>query len=156
VKQRIAAMLGFKVFRNAAITIAAIELLHRIRKGQFALRRAAFTAELHLPSRTRCFGPEHRTAKQGLSAPAGYLHQSRFDQVGMPGRVGPLTPARVSIRHPFGRSLLVDRAPQRPSEKSRGYGNTIEANEMIAAQVPAQSPSDRSNVAINDARVSGR
>jgi transposase-like protein len=39
VKQRIAVMLGFKVFRNAAITIAGIELLHRIRKGQFALRR---------------------------------------------------------------------------------------------------------------------
>jgi hypothetical protein len=77
VKQRIAVMLGFKVFRNAAITIAAIELLHRIRQGQFALRRAAFKAELHLPFRTRCFGPEHRTAKQGLSAPAGYLHQSR-------------------------------------------------------------------------------
>ena len=38
-KQRIAAMLGFKGFRNAAITIAGIELLHRIRKGQFALGR---------------------------------------------------------------------------------------------------------------------
>ena len=36
-KQRIAVMLGFKRFRNAAITIAGIELLHRIRKGQFAL-----------------------------------------------------------------------------------------------------------------------
>jgi hypothetical protein len=32
-------MLGFKRFKNAAITIAGIELLHRIRKGQFALRR---------------------------------------------------------------------------------------------------------------------
>ena len=39
VKQRIAAMLGFKQFCNAAITIAGIELLHRIRKGQFGLRR---------------------------------------------------------------------------------------------------------------------
>ena len=37
VKQRIAGMLGFKAFRNAAITIAGIELLHRIRKGQFGL-----------------------------------------------------------------------------------------------------------------------
>jgi transposase-like protein len=37
VKQRIAVMLGFKRFRNAAITIAGIELLHRIRKGQFGL-----------------------------------------------------------------------------------------------------------------------
>ncbi len=39
VKQRIAVMLGFKRFRNAAITIAGIELMHRVRKGQFALGR---------------------------------------------------------------------------------------------------------------------
>ncbi|CAB3810788.1 hypothetical protein LMG28614_07330 [Paraburkholderia ultramafica] len=30
-------MLGFKRFRNAAITLAGIELMHRIRKGQFNL-----------------------------------------------------------------------------------------------------------------------
>ena len=39
VKQRIGPMLGFKQFRNAAITIAGIELMHRIRKGQFAIGR---------------------------------------------------------------------------------------------------------------------
>src|SRR5947208_3094757 len=39
VKQRIAVMLGFKGFKNAAITIAGIELIQRIRKGQFALGR---------------------------------------------------------------------------------------------------------------------
>jgi transposase-like protein len=39
VKQRIAVMLGLKQFRDAAITIAGIELMHRIRKGQFGLRR---------------------------------------------------------------------------------------------------------------------
>jgi transposase-like protein len=39
VKQRVAVMLGFKQFRNAAITIAGIELMHRIRKGQFDLCR---------------------------------------------------------------------------------------------------------------------
>jgi hypothetical protein len=32
-KQRIAVMLGFKGFAIAAITIAGIELMHRIRKG---------------------------------------------------------------------------------------------------------------------------
>ena len=37
VKQRVAVMLGFKRFRNAATTIAGIELMHRIRKEQFAL-----------------------------------------------------------------------------------------------------------------------
>jgi len=39
VKQRIAVILGFKQFRHAAITIAGIEPMHRIRKGQFGLRR---------------------------------------------------------------------------------------------------------------------
>lgn len=37
VKLRIATMLGFKTFRNAAIAIAGIELMHCIRKGQFNL-----------------------------------------------------------------------------------------------------------------------
>jgi mono/diheme cytochrome c family protein len=41
----------------------------------------AFKAELHLQSGTRCFGPEHRTAKQRLSARAGYLHQSPREDV---------------------------------------------------------------------------
>jgi hypothetical protein len=39
---RIAVMLGFK-FRHAAITIAGIELMHRIRKGQFGLRQRSST-----------------------------------------------------------------------------------------------------------------
>jgi transposase-like protein len=30
-------MLGFKRFRSAATTISGIELMHRIRKGQFEL-----------------------------------------------------------------------------------------------------------------------
>jgi hypothetical protein len=32
-------MLGMKRFRSASITIAGIELIHRIRKGQFTLGR---------------------------------------------------------------------------------------------------------------------
>ena len=39
VKLRIGPMLGFKRFRTAAITIAGIELLRRISKGQFNLPR---------------------------------------------------------------------------------------------------------------------
>jgi DDE domain len=39
VKQRIAAMPRLKQFRHAAITIAGIKLMHRIRKGQYGLRR---------------------------------------------------------------------------------------------------------------------
>jgi hypothetical protein len=39
IKSRVNAMLGFKRFRNAAITISGVELKHRIRKGQFNLAR---------------------------------------------------------------------------------------------------------------------
>ncbi|MGF6297844.1 transposase-like protein [Paraburkholderia sp. WC7.3d] len=37
IKSRVYAVLGFKRFRNAATTIAGIEMMHRIRKGQFDL-----------------------------------------------------------------------------------------------------------------------
>jgi transposase-like protein len=35
VKQRLYPMLGFKDFRNAAVTISGVELAQKIRKGQF-------------------------------------------------------------------------------------------------------------------------
>jgi hypothetical protein len=38
IKRRCAAMLGLKSYRTAAITLAGIELVHRVRKRQFALR----------------------------------------------------------------------------------------------------------------------
>ena len=37
VKQRVRPMLGFKRFDHAAVTIAGIELIHQVNKGQFAL-----------------------------------------------------------------------------------------------------------------------
>jgi transposase-like protein len=37
VKSRIRPMLGFKIFDRAAVMIAGVELLHRIRKDQFSL-----------------------------------------------------------------------------------------------------------------------
>ena len=39
IKRRSASMTGFKSFKNAAITIAGIELAHRIRKRQFSFGR---------------------------------------------------------------------------------------------------------------------
>ena len=45
VKQRIAVMLSFKGFRRAAITLAGIELMHRIRKGQFGLGRLSIQGQ---------------------------------------------------------------------------------------------------------------
>jgi transposase-like protein len=38
VKSRLGAMLGLKSFASAAITVRGMELMHRIRKGQFDLR----------------------------------------------------------------------------------------------------------------------
>jgi hypothetical protein len=43
--------------------------------------RCGFKAGLHLRSGTRCSGPELCTAKQGVLARAGYLHQSRLKRV---------------------------------------------------------------------------
>jgi transposase-like protein len=42
IKRRCASMTGFKSFRSAAITLAGIELAHRIRKRQFALGRGRY------------------------------------------------------------------------------------------------------------------
>ncbi len=39
IKSRTDVMLGFKRFRSAATTISGIELVHRIRKGQFDLSK---------------------------------------------------------------------------------------------------------------------
>src|ERR1700676_2827805 len=41
IKGRCAPMLSLKSFRTAAITLAGVELAHRIRKGQFSLRPGA-------------------------------------------------------------------------------------------------------------------
>jgi len=38
-------MLGLKRFRNAAVTIAGIELMHRFRKGQFGLQRLGLQSQ---------------------------------------------------------------------------------------------------------------
>ena len=40
-------MLGFKRFRNAAVTLAGIELMHRVRKGQFDLTSVPFKIRPH-------------------------------------------------------------------------------------------------------------
>jgi transposase-like protein len=45
VKARIGPMLGFKRFRRAKVTIAGIELLHRIRKNQFDLSKLQIHAK---------------------------------------------------------------------------------------------------------------
>ena len=63
-KQRIAVMFGLKQFSNAVITIAGIELMHRIRKGSSGYDVLAFSAELRPQSGTQCSEPECYTAHQ--------------------------------------------------------------------------------------------
>jgi len=45
VKQRVYPMLGFKKFENAAATISGIELVHKIKKGQFDTSSLALSKE---------------------------------------------------------------------------------------------------------------
>jgi len=70
-------MLGFKEFRNAAITIAGIELLHRIRKGQFGLGRLGVQGQPAPEVWNAVLGAcsLHRR-KREASFFDGYLHQS--------------------------------------------------------------------------------
>lgn len=42
IKRRVSSMLGFKSFKSAASTIAGIEILNMIRKGQFRLELRPF------------------------------------------------------------------------------------------------------------------
>jgi transposase-like protein len=49
VKQRIYPMLGFKNFRNAAVTIGGVELVEEIRKGQFDTSAVIVREEMRAP-----------------------------------------------------------------------------------------------------------
>jgi len=67
-------MLGFKGFATAAITIAGIELMHRIRKGQFGLGVWVSKVDLRLQCGMPCSKLEVSTAQHGTPSGAGYLH----------------------------------------------------------------------------------
>ncbi|MBU6529247.1 DDE-type integrase/transposase/recombinase (plasmid) [Methylocystis sp. MJC1] len=81
IKLRLGPMLGLKRFRTASITIAGIELAHRIRKGQFklgALRikdtlrpKSGTQRSLHEPLAIRSFVTEilHHSPQSGLYSP---------------------------------------------------------------------------------------
>ena len=82
VKLRIDPMLGFKWFRAAAVTIAGIELLRRIHKGQFNLDRL-------FPQRSKCACRPERGAGCAIKPTTSdghigqpclpvYLHQNRL------------------------------------------------------------------------------
>ena len=71
VEQQIATMLGFKGFATAAITIAGIELMHRIRKGRLGLGCRASKVDLRLQCGMPCSKLEVSTVQHGtFPAPA--------------------------------------------------------------------------------------
>ena len=57
-------MLGLKQFCHAVTTIVGIELMHRIRKGQFRLRRSVLKVEMRPQSGMQSSAPEGGTAQQ--------------------------------------------------------------------------------------------
>jgi hypothetical protein len=65
IKQRIVVMLGFKQFRNAAVTIAGIELMHRIRKGSSGYDALVFEVGPRPQSGMQSSGHEGGTMRQG-------------------------------------------------------------------------------------------
>ena len=79
-KLRIKPMLGFKVFDRAAVTIAGVELLHRIRKGQFNLGRLRTGGQARPRFGTRCFRPDRSNARSKVFGCAKSSHQSPFEQ----------------------------------------------------------------------------
>ena len=80
VKQRIATMLGFKGFTTAAITIAGIELMHRIRKGRIRTGTSGCPrSTLRLQCGMPCSKLEVSTVQHGTLSGAGYLHQSQIE-----------------------------------------------------------------------------
>lgn len=64
IKQHIYPMLGFKSFRNAAVTISGVELVQKIRKGQFNI------AELTSGVKAR----EPQVWSQGVSPVVSFIH----------------------------------------------------------------------------------
>ena len=68
--------MGFKGFATAAITIAGIELMHRIRKGQFGLGRLAVQGRLAPAVWNAGSKLEVSTVQHGTLSGAGYLHQN--------------------------------------------------------------------------------
>jgi hypothetical protein len=90
-------MLGFKGFRHAAITLAGIELMHRIRKGQFGLRRLSVQVKLRPLFGTRCWQPEVSTRIGEALVRGTYLQQSPLNYLhgGEPFAISEKNRARV-------------------------------------------------------------
>ncbi|MFM0229624.1 hypothetical protein [Paraburkholderia sediminicola] len=70
------AMVSFKRFRNAAITISSVELMHRIRKGQFNLVQLRLKMPLHPQFGGRSFQHDDAVMNMPFFARAHNLHHN--------------------------------------------------------------------------------
>jgi transposase-like protein len=114
IKQRCASMLGLKSFRSAAITLAGIELAHRIRKGQHLLTlkrfgRASSLKDLWDRALSRGCKPSSRDIGcSPLMHQNSAVKESLAESKGRTRRGGVRYPRKVS----FGRNLYLLVMPQ--------------------------------------------
>jgi transposase-like protein len=87
VKQRIAVMLGFKGFRHAAITIAGIELMHRIRKGPIRTGPSGCSRPNRLLFGTPCWELEVSAPHRGCVCPRSLFAPEPWQRAWQQGNV---------------------------------------------------------------------
>lgn len=118
IRRRCASMAGFESFANAAITIAGIELAHRIRKRQFMLNRPIVDSE-NGPSRRNgqspspdsiSTAPHPRTPVRPKMHRNHFPHRSTNQAPRSPSIAGASLTPRSSSRCPRAILLLVIRA----------------------------------------------
>ena len=112
IKQRCASMLGFKSFRTAAITLAGVELAHRIRKQQFSVAGSGSGGIASLKHQwDQALSQEGvPVSERNASSPA--MHQNSIGRGAEPG----YSRAAGSVRYPRkifrGRGLYLLVTPQ--------------------------------------------
>jgi hypothetical protein len=113
IKQRCAPMLGLKNFHSAAITLAGIELAHRIRKQQFRLPMGKSGRSCSLKDSWTAALADFEVSDRGSGDPATPMHQNSAaspewprEQPRLDGRV------RYARKISFGGSLYLLVQPQ--------------------------------------------
>jgi hypothetical protein len=112
IKRRCAPMLSLKSFRTAAITLAGVELAHRIRKGQFSLRPGA-TPELssfkHLWTRALKRRDASRLPRSDQPQPP--MQQNSKIRIQSDQDIRNIAPVRYARKIAIGRSLYLNVTP---------------------------------------------
>jgi hypothetical protein len=117
VKRRCAPMLALKSFRTAAITLAGVELAHRIRKGQFSFGSDIPTESLSL-KRLWKRGLEQQAdvanpTRRRWNAARPPMHQNSHGRLLTEQDVGNVRPVRYTRKITVGRALFLHVTPKR-------------------------------------------